>query len=65
MSIDDAFTKILEGLRMANEGNSVAIGGLQDAIVESGQLEQRIDDLEESIDELKKLVIEIIDKQKR
>lgn len=58
MSIDDGFRRMLEGIRLADEGRDEIMRGLEDAWAGRRDLDGHIHDLEETIGELKALIVD-------
>lgn len=58
MSIDDGFRKMLAGLKQADEGRDEVMRGLEEAWAGRRDLDDHIHGLEETVAELKTLILE-------
>lgn len=58
MSIDEGFKKMLDGIRQADEGRDEVLRGLEEAWHGRQDLDTHIQDLDETIAELKVLIMD-------
>lgn len=58
MSIDDGFKKLLEGVKLADEGRDEIMRGLEEAWAGRTDLDHTIQDLRETVATLQAMVLE-------